>query len=101
MKLKIANVIVTGLLLGAGAVHAAGTAFPTSANEVTPSLYADTIKTETLRAGGGATQPVFPNAAREHAAALDFYRSVRSAGTSPSIAGGAASVFPSSAIEIL
>ncbi len=96
LKIKLANVIITGLCLSAGAVQAASV-FPSSTNEVSPSGYAIGIEGST-EARMGAMQPVFPSAAIEHGTFRESYADDRRVRPSPSIAG-ASSIFPTSVSE--
>jgi hypothetical protein len=95
-KRKLAGVIVTGLLLSAGAVNAASP-FPSSTNEVSPTGYVQNVDGPS-RTDMGAAQPVFPTAAIEHGPQREVYVDVRSAGARPSIAG-ARTPFPVSVSE--
>ncbi len=99
---RIAGVVVAGLLLGAGAVNAAGSAFPSAANEFPLSLYTEMGRNATGPSKSGATGPVFPSAAIEHGPGNSAYEParVRSAWSiAPSIAGNQSSPFPYSVNE--
>ena len=95
LKRKVANVVIAGLLLSAGAANAASV-FPSSTNEVSPTGYALGIE-GTMQASTGATHPVFPSAAIEQSGVRESYvGAIR--GVRPSVAG-TASVFPISVNE--
>ena len=76
----LSKLVLAGLLLGAGAVQAAG---PTSVSEAPAVWYAERITTaDTAR---GAATPVFPAAAYEHG--ITIHRHVDAPRTRPGIAG--------------
>jgi hypothetical protein len=97
LKRKLATMIATGVLFTAGAVHAS--VFPSSANEIPASLYADSIQRVTIQAKTGAMQPVFPSGALEHGGARDARADVQSTRTIPSLAGSTSKAYPSSVNE--
>ena len=98
---KTVTIVIAGLLAGAGVANAAGTAFPSSANEVSPSLYADSLPHATRADVAGAAHPVFPTAAIEHGSARHATIEVQRLDRTPSVAGSVAPAFPVSAIEVL
>ena len=97
-KRKLAVIITTVLLSSAGAVQAAGTTFPSAAEEGSGYLF-NTMLPETASGLTGADS-VFPSAAREGGERDEQY-----AGRSTprnlehSYAGGQGGVFPGSAME--
>jgi hypothetical protein len=95
LKRKLANAVITGLLLTAGAANAASV-FPSSTNEVSATGYAVGIE-GTMQASTGATHPVFPSAAIEQSGVRESYAAV-TRGVRPGVAA-AGSVFPSSVNE--
>ena len=78
----LSRLLIGGLLLGAGAVQAAG---PVSVSEVPGAWYADRIGTADPQRG--ATQPVYPSSAYEHGPLLQRDVDVQRPRIRPSISG--------------
>ena len=97
MKRTFAGLIISGVMLSAGAAYAESVAVPSAANEFSVSVYR---RTDDMQARTGAAQPVYPSTAMEHGSAGENRVEPRGIGQSPSI-GSTRSAFPTSANEVL
>lgn len=99
LKTKLAGVVVAGLLLGAGAVNAAESAFPAGTNETaaTPHKYqAD----DRVRAPGTFTGSIVPASQNETASAPHAYQRDVRPGRTDANSRSSGSVFPASYSEV-
>ena len=96
-KPSFAKVIIAGLLLGAGSVHAASP-FPSSVEDVPAAWYAHTIQTPPVRAASAA-RDAFPSSAQEHGSSHTTYVEARPSRIGESIMSAIRAMFPSSTSE--
>ena len=97
---KLAGVVAAGLLLGAGAVNAAGSAFPASTNETASGAHAYRGGSK-ADANAGITRSNIPASQNETASSPHAYQRDAEPARSDTKTGATGSVFPVSYLEVV
>ena len=99
LKRKLAGVVAAGLLLGAGAVNAAGSVFPTSTNETASSAheYRGNVGPDV---NAGITRSTIPASQNETASSPHAYQRDAGPARADKMTGDTGSVFPVSYGEV-